>query len=68
MTIHEQYNALIEVAAHARLLAAQSEDKEVVSNMKNVKYNAVLSAINLGFSDAKFESDSMVRYKELLRH
>ena len=61
----KQYEALVEIVAQARLLAAMSNDDDVVKNAEAIKRSALSSATKLGFSDAKFMSDSIVRYEKL---
>lgn len=61
----KQYEALIEIMAQARLLAAFSDNNGVSDSTVHIKLHAKLSAEELGYSDAKFKSDSIVRYREL---
>lgn len=66
MERQKQYQSLVEIMAQARLLATLSDSDVVVSSMENIKIHTANSAVDLGFSDAKFNSDSIVRYKVLL--
>lgn len=66
MTREEQYHALIEVVAHARLLSALSDSEEVVLNMQKVKSYGIGVAEPLGYSEVILNSDSIKRYNQLL--
>lgn len=62
-----QYNTLVEMMAQARVLAALSDSPVVASAMDNIKLYVVNAVVDLGYSDATFNSDSIVRYRELIK-
>ena len=64
MNKQRQYQALVEINAHSRLISAMStEIGEEVYNMRNVTGKLVEK---LGYKEGKFQKDSIARYLELL--
>jgi hypothetical protein len=66
MDKQKQYDSLVEIVARARLLAANSDNGVVIKLSESIKLSGTGSVLALGYSDVKFNSDSVKRYKELL--
>lgn len=66
MEREEQYKALLEIVANARLLTALSDEDQVIYDAEKIKSYGVNAATALGYSEAKFKSDSITLYSEYL--
>jgi hypothetical protein len=65
MDKQKQYDCLVEISAHARLLLAHSDDNIVLYDSMRIYPYTIHSIEALGFSKDKFEADVINRYLEL---
>jgi len=66
MNRENQYEMLVEINARVRVLAALSNNEEVVKGTHQIKEVNNESITSLGYSDATFNSDSIKRYSQLV--
>jgi hypothetical protein len=66
MEREKQYQLLLEIVAKARILSANSDEDTVLDSVERIKNYGIISAVSLGYSEAKFKSDSLKLYKEYI--
>lgn len=65
MNREQQYDALIEIVANAKLMLVYSEDAIIDSYATTVKSNARRTIVSLGYSEKEFDKDVVRRYSQL---
>lgn len=65
MNKKQQYDAIVEIVANAKLMLVYSDDAVIDSYANTVKSNARRTIVSLGHSEEQFDKDVARRYNQL---
>jgi hypothetical protein len=65
MDKQKEYESLVEISAHARLLMAHSDNMDILYSAERIEPHTLHCIGSLGYSKDKFKQDVIARYLEL---